>query len=34
MINSIDSIEDINKIKETLSNRFGKVTDDMVIYMH
>lgn len=34
MINSINSIEDINKIKETLSNRFGKVTDDMVIYMH
>ena len=34
MINSINSIEDINKIKETLSNRFGKVADDMVIYMH
>ena len=33
MINSSNSIEDINKIKETLSNRFGKVTDDMVIYM-
>ena len=34
MINSINSMDDINKIKETLENRFGKVTDDMVIYMH
>ena len=25
---------DIDKIKETLENRFGKVTDEMVIYMH
>ena len=34
MINSINSMDDINKIKETLENRFGKVSDDMVIYMH
>ena len=34
MINSINSMDDINNIKETLNNRFGKVTDDMVIYMH
>ena len=27
-------MEDIDKIKETLENRFGKVTDEMVIYMH
>lgn len=34
MINDINSYEDINRLKETLENRFGKVTDEMVIYMH
>ena len=34
IINDINSLEDIDKIKETLENRFGKVTDEMVIYMH
>ena len=34
IINNINSLEDIDKIKEVLENRFGKVTDEMVIYMH
>ena len=34
IINDINSLEDIDKIKEVLENRFGKVTDEMVIYMH
>ena len=34
IINDINSLEDIDKIKEVLENRFGKVTDEMIIYMH
>lgn len=34
MINDINSLEDINKLKEVLENRFGKITEEMVIYMH
>ena len=34
MINDIDSLNDINDVKNILGNRFGKVTDDMIIYMH
>ena len=34
MINDIDSLNDINNVKNILGNRFGKVTDDMIIYMH
>ena len=28
------SYDDIDKIKDKLENRFGKITDEMVIYMH
>ena len=34
MINDINSLEDINKLKDVLENRFGKITEEMVIYMH
>ena len=34
MINDINSLEDINKLREVLENRFGKITEEMVIYMH
>jgi len=34
MINDINGIEDINKLKDVLENRFGKITEEMVIYMH
>ena len=33
-INEIDSYEKMLEIKNELEDRFGKVTDDMVIYMH
>ena len=34
MINDINSLEDINKLKDVLENRFGKITEEMIIYMH
>jgi len=34
MINDINSLEDINKLKDVFENRFGKITEEMVIYMH
>ena len=33
-INSIDSAETLNKIKEELEDRFGKLSDELIIYMH
>jgi transcription-repair coupling factor (superfamily II helicase) len=33
-INMIDSYEMLDKIRYELEDRFGKVTDDMLIYMH
>ena len=34
MINDIKCYDDINNLKDTLENRFGKITEEMVIYMH
>lgn len=34
MINDIKCYDDIDRIKEKLENRFGKVNEEMVIYMH
>lgn len=34
MINSIDSMDKLNKVKEELEDRFGKISDNMDIYMH
>ena len=34
MINDINSEEDIVNLKNVLEDRFGRVTDEMVIYMH
>ena len=34
MINDINSEEDIINLKNVLEDRFGRVTDEMVIYMH
>ncbi|MGN1312455.1 MAG: transcription-repair coupling factor [Bacilli bacterium] len=34
MINDIESLNDINNVKNILGDRFGKVTDNMIIYMH
>ena len=31
---SIDSYESLNKIKNELEDRFGKLSDDLIIYMH
>lgn len=33
-INSIDSLEALNKIKDELEDRFGKLSEDLIIYMH
>lgn len=33
-INSIDSNESLIKVKEELEDRFGKLSDDLIIYMH
>ena len=33
-INSIDSIDTFNKVKTELEDRFGKINEDMVIYMY
>ena len=34
MINKIDSYESLIKIKEEIEDRFGKIDDDMLIYMY
>ncbi len=34
MINSIDSNESLDKIKSQIEDRFGKITDEMYIYMN
>ena len=34
MINDINSEEDIINLKNVLEDRFGRVTDEMIIYMH
>ena len=34
MINKVDSLESLNEIKAELEDRFGKVTNDMEIYMY
>ena len=41
LVNKIDLVkdkskllEDINKLKDVLENRFGKITEEMIIYMH
>lgn len=34
MINDISCYDDISKISNKLENRFGKITEEMVIYMH
>ncbi len=34
LINSINSKEDIDNLCTVLKDRFGKVTDEMIIYMH
>ena len=34
MINDIKCYEDVSQIKDKLENRFGKITDEMIIYMH
>ncbi len=33
-INEIDSYEKLQEVKEEIEDRFGKVTDDMIIYMY
>ena len=33
-INSIDSYEKLLSVKEELEDRFGKLNDNMIIYMH
>ena len=33
-INEIDSIEKLNEVKSELSDRFGKLDDSVIIYMH
>ena len=33
-INSIDSIEQLNKVKSEIEDRFGVVDENMLIYMH
>jgi len=33
-INEIDSLEKLNKVKEELEDRFGKIDEDMEIYMY
>ncbi len=34
MINEIDSYQKLEEVKQTLVDRFGKITDDMEIYMY
>lgn len=34
LINSIDSYEKLNEVKEELEDRFGKLSDNLIIYMH
>ncbi len=34
LINDINSKDDIDKLINTLNDRFGKVTDEMIVYMH
>ena len=34
LINDINSKDDIDKLIKTLKDRFGKVTDEMIVYMH
>ncbi len=33
-INEIDSYEKLQKVKEEIEDRFGKVSEDLIIYMH
>ncbi len=33
-INSIDSYDSLTKVKEELEDRFGKISDELIIYMH
>lgn len=33
-INSIDSLESLEKVKQELTDRFGKLDDDVIIYMY
>ena len=33
-INEIDSLEKLQKVKEEIEDRFGKVSEDLIIYMH
>lgn len=34
LINQIDSFEKLNEIKEIIEDRFGKIDEDLLIYMH
>ncbi len=34
MINSIDSLDNLEKIKLQIEDRFGTVSDDIIIYMY
>jgi transcription-repair coupling factor (superfamily II helicase) len=34
MINEVDSISSFNKIKDELEDRFGKLNDELIIYMY
>lgn len=34
LINDIDSKESLEQVKEQIKDRFGRVTDDLLIYMH
>ena len=34
MINTIDSIESLNSIKQEIEDRFGKISEDILIYMY
>ena len=33
-INEVSSLKDIDTIREELENRFGKITEEMLVYMH
>lgn len=33
-INNIKNIDDLEKIKEEISDRFGKIDEDIIVYMH
>ncbi len=33
-INTIDSYDSLNKVREELEDRFGKLSDELIIYMH